>query len=141
MDGLHAKAGSKNVCELHGSIYRNYCIGCRREYPLEYVLSAQSVPRCEKCEGIVRPAVVLYEEPLDGAVTEKAIGEISKADTLIIMGTSLAVYPAAGFIDYFRGRNIVIINKDATPYDSRAQMVIKAPAGETMRRALDILKL
>lgn len=141
IDGLHTKAGSKNVCELHGSVYRNYCVNCGQKYPLQFVLSAAGIPRCEKCGGIVRPAVVLYEEPLDNTVAEKAIKEISRADTLLIMGTSLAVYPAAGFISYFKGSNIVIINKDATPYDRQAQLLIPAPAGKTMRAALGILGL
>jgi NAD-dependent deacetylase len=141
IDGLHTKAGAKNVCELHGSIYRNYCVDCKKQYPLKYVLSASGVPHCDACGGIVRPDVVLYEEPLDGAVMEKAAAEIARADMLLIMGTSLAVYPAAGFISYFRGENLVIINKDATPYDGRARLCIKAPAGETMTNVMAILKV
>lgn len=141
IDGLHTKAGSKNVCELHGNLYRNYCVDCGRSYPFDFVMAADGIPHCEKCGGIVRPDVVLYEEPLDSSVTTKAIKEISHADTLLIMGTSLAVYPAAGFINYFTGKNLVIINKDATPYDSQAQFLISAKAGKTMREALNILGL
>lgn len=139
IDGLHAKAGSRNVCELHGSLYRNYCVKCGEKYNLDYVLSADGIPRCEKCGSIVRPDVVLYEESLNQKVMEKAAREISKADLLLIMGTSLAVYPAAGFIRYFRGGSIVIINKDATPYDGSANLLIAAKAGETMRSALELL--
>ena len=109
-------------------------------YPLEYVLFADGVPRCDHCGGIVRPEVVLYEEPLDGAVMEKAAGEIARADMLLIMGTSLAVYPAAGFISYFRGENLLIINKDTTPFDGRAKLCINAPAGETMKRVMELLR-
>jgi NAD-dependent deacetylase len=141
IDGLHQKAGSRNVCELHGSVYNNYCNDCGEKYTLDFVLSKTGIPRCEKCGGIVRPSVVLYEEPLDSYVTEKAVREIANADTLLIMGTSLAVYPAAGFIRYFGGENIVIINKDATPYDGQAQLLIQAQAGKTMCAALDILKI
>jgi NAD-dependent deacetylase len=139
IDGLHTKAGSKNVCELHGSVYKNYCIDCGENYTLDFVLTSSGIPHCEKCGGIVRPNVVLYEEPLDSSVTEKAINEIAHADMLLIMGTSLAVYPAAGFIGYFKGKNLVIINKDATPYDGKANLHIQAQAGKTMRTALDIL--
>lgn len=142
IDGLHTRAGSKNVCELHGSLYRNYCVNCGQKYSLNFVLSQKnSIPRCQKCGGIVRPDVVLYEEPLDGDVINKAVSEISSADMLLIMGTSLAVYPAAGFIGYFRGENIVIINKSATPYDATAKLLIKSNAGETMRAALDKLSI
>lgn len=141
IDGLHTKAGSKNVCELHGSLYRNYCINCGRNYPLEFVIKSVGIPRCESCGGIVRPDVVLYEEPLDGAVMQKAIDEISRADTMLIMGTSLAVYPAAGLIYYFKGKNLVIINKASTPYDGRANLVISEKAGETMKKALEILEI
>lgn len=139
IDGLHTKAGSKNVLELHGSLYRNYCINCGKKYPLEFVMSSEGIPHCEKCGGIVRPDVVLYEEPLDGSVMYKAVDEISHADAMLVMGTSLAVYPAAGLINYFNGKNLVIINKDSTPYDRRAQFVISAKAGQTMKAALEIL--
>ena len=141
IDGLHTKAGNKNVCELHGSLYRNYCIKCGEKYDLDFVLSAKDIPRCKKCGGIVRPDVVLYEEPLDEDVMEKAANEIINADMLLIMGTSLAVYPAAGFIRYFRGENIVIINRDATPYDGSAKLLIKAKAGETMRAVMNKCKI
>jgi len=141
IDGLHTKAGNKNVCELHGSLYRNYCIKCGEKYDLDFVLSAKDIPRCKKCGGIVRPDVVLYEELLDEDVMEKAANEIINADMLLIMGTSLAVYPAAGFIRYFRGENIVIINRDATPYDGSAKLLIKAKAGETMRAVMNKCKI
>ncbi|HEX2937687.1 MAG TPA: NAD-dependent protein deacylase [Ruminiclostridium sp.] len=137
IDGLHSKAGNKNVCELHGSLYRNYCTGCGEKYSLEFVLSEEGVPKCKKCGGIVRPDVVLYEEPLSAEVMEKAASEISRADMLLVMGTSLAVYPAAGFIRYFKGENSVIINRDITPYDTSAHLKINGKAGEIMRGALD----
>jgi NAD-dependent deacetylase len=139
IDGLHTKAGSKNVCELHGSINNNYCVECGRTYTLDFVLKCQGVPRCLKCGGIVRPGIVLYEEPLDNRVTDKAIREIRHADMLLIMGTSLVVYPAAGFVSYFKGGNIVIVNKDTTTYDGSAKLLINAPAGKTMEAALDLL--
>ena len=141
IDGLHTKAGSSNLCELHGSIHRNFCVHCKKRYPLDFVLSSSTIPRCTDCGGIVRPDVVLYEEPLDGVVMEKAAAEITRADMLLIMGTSLAVYPAAGFIEYFRGDNIVIVNKDETPYDRRAKLCINALAGQTLRSALEMLNI
>ena len=112
IDGLHQKAGSRRVLELHGSVWRNHCMDCGKSYPLEYILHGTGVPRCS-CGGIVKPDVVLYEEPLDESVLLAAVEEISKADTLIIGGTSLNVYPAAGLIDYFRGENIVVVNNGA----------------------------
>lgn len=123
IDGLHQAAGSKTVFELHGSVLRNYCMRCGKFYPVEYVKNCPSVPRCD-CGGIVKPDVVLYEEGLDNSVISGAISAIERADTLIIGGTSLAVYPAAGFIDFFRGRRLVIVNKTATPADARADLVI-----------------
>ena len=113
IDGLHQKAGSRRVLELHGSVWRNHCMDCGKSYPLEFILGGRGVPRCS-CGGIVKPDVVLYEEPLDESVLLAAVEEISKADTLIIGGTSLNVYPAAGLIDYFRGSRIVVVNKGAT---------------------------
>ena len=110
IDGLHQKAGSKRVLELHGSVWRNHCTRCGKSYPLEAVLESTGVLRCE-CGGIVKPDVVLYEEPLDGAVLEAAVKELERADLLIIGGTSLNVYPAAGLIDYFGGNNIIVVNK------------------------------
>ena len=113
IDGLHQKAGSRRVLELHGSVWRNHCMRCGKSYPLESILNGTGIPRCS-CGGIVKPDVVLYEEPLDESVLLASVEEISKADTLIIGGTSLNVYPAAGLIDYFRGENIVVVNRGAT---------------------------
>lgn len=131
IDGLHQKAGSKEVLELHGSIHRNYCQICGKEYDLNYILESDGIPRCE-CGGIVKPDVVLYEEPLNNAVLSFAIDYISRADTLIIGGTSLVVYPAAGLINYFNGDNLVLINKSETPYDDLASLVINDAIGETL---------
>ena len=131
IDGLHQKAGSREVMELHGSIHRNYCQICHREYSLEYILESQTVPRCE-CGGIVKPDVVLYEEPLNHGVLDFSIDYISNADTLIIGGTSLVVYPAAALINYFNGENLILINKSATQYDDRADLVISDAIGKTL---------
>lgn len=119
IDGLHQKAGSKNVLELHGSVFRNYCTRCGRFFDLDYVLSSEGVPVCD-CGGVIKPDVVLYEEPLDGETWDKAFEEIEKADTLIVGGSSLTVYPAAGLVDSFSGKNLCIINATQTPYDRRA---------------------
>lgn len=119
IDGLHQKAGSKNVLELHGSVFRNYCTRCGRFFGLDYVLSCEGVPVCD-CGGVIKPDVILYEEPLDGEIWSKAFEEIEKADTLIVGGSSLTVYPAAGLVDSFSGKNLCIINASATPYDRRA---------------------
>ena len=131
IDGLHQKAGSKNVLELHGSIHRNYCQICEKEYDLDYILESDGIPRCE-CGGIVKPDVVLYEESLNNAILNFSVDYISRADTLIIGGTSLVVYPAAGLIKYFHGSNLVLINKSETPYDSYASLVINDAIGETL---------
>lgn len=131
-DGLHQAAGSKNVWELHGSIHRNYCRKCGKFYDASYVKNADGVPRCE-CGGLIKPDVVLYEEGLDSGVIEHSIRAICEADTLIIGGTSLVVYPAAGFIDYFRGKHLVVINKSATAKEVRAELTIAAPIGEVMK--------
>lgn len=131
IDGLHQKAGSKEVLELHGSIHRNYCQICQKEYGLDYILESDSIPRCE-CGGIVKPDVVLYEEALNNTILSFAIDYISHADTLIIGGTSLVVYPAAGLINYFNGKNLVLINKSETPYDGFASLVINEAIGETL---------
>ncbi|MER2081511.1 MAG: NAD-dependent protein deacylase [Ruminococcus sp.] len=128
IDGLHQAAGSRRVYELHGSVLRNFCRVCRRFYSAEYIKSSEGVPRCE-CGGIIKPDVVLYEEGLDDSVVTGALNAIQTADTLIIAGTSLTVYPAAGFIRYFRGSNIVLINRDATPYDSHADLVFHESVG------------
>lgn len=132
IDGLHQAAGSKNVWELHGSIHRNYCRKCGKFYDGSYVKNADGVPRCE-CGGLIKPDVVLYEEGLDSGVIEHSIRAICEADTLIIGGTSLVVYPAAGFIDYFQGKHLVVINKSATAKEVRAELTIAAPIGEVMK--------
>lgn len=124
IDGLHQAAGSKNVFELHGSIHRNYCTKCHSFYDLDFVVKSKGVPTCNKCGGTVKPDVVLYEEGLDESVIKGAVNAISKADTLIIGGTSLVVYPAAGLIDYFKGNNLVLINKSSTSADKKANLVI-----------------
>lgn len=132
IDGLHQAAGSKTVWELHGSIHRNYCQKCGKFYDVSYVKHADGVPRCE-CGGLIKPDVVLYEEGLDPGVIDHSIRAIREADTLIIGGTSLVVYPAAGFIDYFRGKHLVVINKSATAKEVRAELTIAAPIGEVMK--------
>lgn len=131
IDGLHQAAGSRRVYELHGSIHRNYCMDCGRSYSAEYVKGAEGIPRCE-CGGIIKPDVVLYEEGLDSNTISGAVRAISEADTLIIGGTSLVVYPAAGFIDYFRGKHLVVINKSETGRAVRAELTISAPIGEIL---------
>ena len=129
IDGLHQKAGSKRVYELHGSVLRNYCTRCRKFYPAEFVRDAQGVPKCS-CGGIVKPDVVLYEESLDQDTIEKSVMAIRNADLLIVAGTSLTVYPAAGLIHYYRGNRMVLINRDETPYDSQADLVFHESLGE-----------
>lgn len=124
IDGLHQAAGSKVVYELHGSVHRNYCTKCHAFYDAEYVMKAEGIPKCEKCGATVKPDVVLYEEGLDEDTIEKAIAAIANADTLIIGGTSLVVYPAAGLINYFRGKNLILINKSSTSADNKADLVI-----------------
>ncbi len=128
IDGLHQKAGSKKVYELHGSVLRNYCTKCKKFYSAEYLKEAVGIPRCN-CGGIVKPDVVLYEEPLDQTIVEKSVTAISQADMLIVAGTSLTVYPAAGLINYFRGKHLVLINRDVTPYDSHADLVLHEGLG------------
>ena len=129
IDGLHQAAGSKNVLELHGSVLRNYCTRCGKFYTAGYIKNSSGVPKCE-CGGVVKPDVVLYEESLNGDVTDAAVNAISTADTLIIGGTSLVVYPAAGFIGYFRGKHLVVINKSATSADRNAELVINDSIGK-----------
>lgn len=131
IDGLHQAAGSKNVLELHGSIHRNYCLKCRKFYDAAYVKNSEGIPKCS-CGGTIKPDVVLYEEGLDSDVINRSIQAISGADMLIIGGTSLVVYPAAGFIDYFRGKHLVVINKSTTAREVGAQLTIAAPIGEIM---------
>lgn len=131
IDGLHTDAGSRNVIELHGSIRRNRCMNCGRPYTLEQIINTSGVPHCE-CGGVIKPDVVLYEEPLDEDCINRAINAISGADMLIIGGTSLVVQPAAGFIGFFRGRYLAVINKTPTPADKKADIVINASIGETL---------
>ena len=131
IDGLHQKAGSKIVYELHGSIHRNYCLRCHKFYPAEFIKASEGIPYCS-CGGVIKPDVVLYEESLDSKTIEDAVTAIAHADTLIIGGTSLVVYPAAGFIDYFRGKHLVLINKAETGRTVQADLAIRAPIGEVM---------
>ncbi len=137
IDGLHQKAGSREVLELHGSVLRNYCTKCGKFYGLEAVLESEGVPRCT-CGGVIKPDVVLYEEGLDQHTLQKAVYYISNADVLIIGGTSLTVYPAAGLIDYYGGKKLVLINKSVTPMDSRADLVISGPIGEILGDAAGV---
>lgn len=132
IDGLHQAAGSKHVYELHGSVLRNYCVKCHAFYDEKFILESKGVPTCTKCGGNVKPDVVLYEEGLDDNVIRGAIAAISKADTLIIGGTSLVVYPAAGLINYFRGKNLVLINKSSTSADNKAYLVIHEAIGKVL---------
>ena len=129
IDGLHQKAGSKNVLELHGSIFRNYCTRCGKFYPAEYIRDCEGVPKCT-CGGAVKPDVVLYEEPRNEETIEKSVSAIGEADMLIVAGTSLTVYPAAGLIRYYRGNRLVLINRDSTPYDGYANLVLHKSLGE-----------
>lgn len=133
IDGLHQKAGSKAVYELHGSTLRNYCEKCHQFYPVETIMSSKDVPRCEKCGGIIKPDVVLYEEGLDNSTVKNAIYQLTQADMLIIGGTSLSVYPAAGLIDYYQGNRLVLINKSTTPMDSRADLFIQDGLGNVFK--------
>jgi len=135
IDGLHQAAGSKTVFELHGSIHRNYCMDCGKFYDMSFVRDALGIPKCA-CGGTVKPDVVLYEEGLDDATVEGAVDAISKADTLIVAGTSLTVYPAAGLLRYFRGANLVLINRDETPLDNAADLVIHANVGEIIAKIM-----
>ena len=130
IDGLHQMAGSKNVLELHGSIHRNYCMRCGKFFDAAYVKNSEGAPKCDECGGLIKPDVVLYEEGLDENVISKTIHYISQADVLIIGGTSLVVYPAAGLIDYFKGSHLILINKSATQRDSQADLVINDKIGE-----------
>ena len=131
IDGLHQAAGSREVLELHGSIHRNYCTRCGEFYDLDYVKKSEGVPRCA-CGGIIKPDVVLYEEGLDQRLLQKAVAYIARADVLIVGGTSLVVYPAAGLIDYYRGNKLVLINRSATSRDSQADLVINDSIGQVL---------
>lgn len=132
IDGLHQAAGSGVVYELHGSVHRNYCMKCRQFYDLDFIYHSQGIPKCRVCGGIVKPDVVLYEENLDEETMEAAVLAISRADMLIIGGTSLAVYPAAGLIRYYQGDKLVLINKSPTSYDNRANLILNGPIGEIL---------
>ena len=138
IDGLHQAAGSKNVFELHGSTLRNYCTGCGAFYDVDFIANSTGVPRCPKCGGIVKPDVVLYEEGLDEEVLSGAVQAIRKADTLIIGGTSLVVYPAAGLIRYFRGRHLVVINMQPTGADAQADLCIAKPIGQVLSEDITV---
>lgn len=141
IDGLHQKAGSKNVLELHGSVLRNSCLGCRKVYGMEEFLAlCDPVPHCPVCGGVIKPDVVLYEESLDGYVIAEAVQEISAADMMIIGGTSLVVYPAAGFIDYFSGDTVVLINRDPTPRDNSCTMVFRESVGDVLQKSVALLR-
>ena len=136
IDGLHQAAGSKEVLELHGSVHRNYCMRCRKFYPMEDILNSTGIPKCS-CGGTIKPDVVLYEEGLDDDVIGRSVMHIRNADLLIIGGTSLTVYPAAGLVNYYRGSRLVLINKSATPMDHSADLVIAEPIGETLGMFLE----
>lgn len=134
IDGLHQMAGSKNVYELHGSVLRNYCTCCGKSFTAEYILNSTGIPRCDECTSVIKPDVVLYEEGLDNHTVSGALNAIMNADCLIVAGTSLTVYPAAGFVKYFSGRHFVLINKDKTSMDSCATMVIHGKVGEILSK-------
>ena len=139
IDGLHQAAGSKNVFELHGSVLRNYCVKCHAFYDEKFILDSKDVPTCTKCGGNVKPDVVLYEEGLDDNVIRDSVRAIANADTLIIGGTSLVVYPAAGLIDYFKGKNLILINKSSTSADNKADLVIHDSIGKVLSMAINNL--
>ena len=136
IDGLHQLAGSKNVIELHGSIHRNYCMDCHEFYNLDAISESSGVPTCKRCGGVIKPDVVLYEEPLDGDVINNALYAISTADLIIVAGTSLSVYPASGLIRYFRGKYIVVINKDHLDINNGVTLEINRPVGEVFGELL-----
>ncbi|WP_425451487.1 NAD-dependent protein deacylase [Acidipropionibacterium virtanenii] len=138
IDGLHQDAGSSRVIELHGSVHRNYCLGCGRHYGLEAIMRGTGITRCQACGQMIRPDVVLYDEILDRAVIDDALATIQAADVLVVGGTSLNVYPAAGMIRFFNGTCLVLINLEATPFDDEADIVIHEPIGESLGRALGV---
>ncbi len=131
IDGLHQAAGSRNVFELHGSIHRNYCTVCKKAFSAQWIAQSRGIPRCP-CGGIVKPDVVLYGEPLDGETVEGAVRAIAAADTLIVAGTSLTVYPAASFVEYFNGKHLVLINRDPTPLDGACSLVLHESVGKVL---------
>lgn len=136
IDGLHQIAGSKNVLELHGSIYRNYCTECNKFFDLNYILETNNTPKCDECDGIVKPDVVLYEESLDMNVLSRAVKYIQEADVLIVGGTSLTVYPAAGLVEYYKGDKLVLINKSQTQYDKRAALTFSESIGKVLKQVI-----
>ena len=138
IDGLHSDAGNKSVYELHGSVLRNYCMNCKKFYEVDCIKNSDGIPRCE-CGGIIKPDVVLYEEGLDDATLDGAIKAIMEADTMIVAGTSLTVYPAAGLIRYFKGNNLILINRDATPMDKEADIVIHDSVGKVLGSVVEKL--
>ena len=138
IDGLHQLAGSKNVLELHGSVHRNYCTSCNAPFKMIDILNGTGIPRCDKCGGIIKPDVVLYEEGLDDDTVSNAIAHISECDTLIVGGTSLAVYPAAGLLRYFSGKNLILINKSTTPMDSKATLIINDNIDEVLSKVVNL---
>lgn len=133
IDGLHQAAGSRKVFELHGSVHRNYCLKCKKQYSAEFILKSEGIPRCT-CGGLVKPDVVLYGEPLDEDTVAGAVHSIRNADMLIVAGTSLSVYPAAGFVGYFRGKHRVLINRDETPFDGECDLVVHEKVGEVLSK-------
>ena len=141
IDGLHQAAGSKTVYELHGSVLRNYCMKCHKKFSLDVILNSKGVPRCDTCGGVIRPDVVLYEESLDEKVIQKSIAAIENADMLIVGGTSLNVYPAAGFVRCYSGDRLVLINKSETPYDHYANLLIHDSIGKVLSEGVKLLSL
>lgn len=141
IDGLHQAAGSKTVYELHGSVLRNYCMKCHKKLSLDVILNSKGVPRCDACGGVIRPDVVLYEESLDEKVIQKSIAAIENADMLIVGGTSLNVYPAAGFVRCYSGDRLVLINKSETPYDHYANLLIHDSIGKVLSEGVKLLSL
>lgn len=136
IDGLHQKAGSKNVIELHGSIYRNYCMDCNAFYDASYIKNSKGIPRCKKCGGIIKPDVVLYQEGLNELDIQRAISAIMTSDTMLIIGTSLNVYPAAGFVNYFKGNNLIIINKQKTQYDKMCDLIFNENIVDVIKKII-----
>lgn len=141
IDGLHQLAGNKNIVELHGSVHRNYCMDCHTQYTLDYILKSSEIPLCQKCSGIIRPDIVLYGEQLDSTNLKKASTLISQSDVCIVGGTSLSVYPAAGLLDYFYGKHLIIINKTKTPYDRLARLTFNGSIGKTLWDTVQLLYL
>lgn len=134
IDGLHQAAGSRDVLELHGSVHRNFCTKCKKSFSLDDIKNRQGIPRCDACGAVIKPDVVLYEEPLDGETIEKAVSAIENADTMIVVGTSLVVYPAASFVRYFKGENLVLINKSETSFDRYATLTFNEDIVDVIRK-------